>query len=189
MELTPEYLAEQEDCINRNFQGYGKNIHDPATLDRFKTISHFIQDYSPTHKLQLSVGSGGFEPHYLNSTYACDVSCLSHNLLLSLGWSGVFFPCSCDHIPYPIHYFDVAICTEVIEHLPSKEIVRATFLELNRVAKRWIVTTPTRDVKEPTHKFIFTEEQLLELALGTNAFIEKKGIFFYIHNGEKKLFD
>lgn len=187
--LTPEYLAEQEDCIERNFKGYCQNIHDPATLDRFKTISHFIQDYSPTHKLQLSVGSGGFEPNYLQSTYACDVSAASHMLLKTLGWTGVFFVCSCDHIPYPIQHFDVAICTEVIEHLPTKEIVRATFLELNRVAKHFIVTTPTRDVKEPTHKFIFTEDELSELSAGTNAIIEKKGLFFYIHNGERKIFD
>jgi hypothetical protein len=145
-------------------------------------------DFSPTYKDVLSVGCGGFEPKWIGATYACDVHELSGQLLKDSGWTGIFLPCSCDHIPYPAKFFRVAICSEVIEHLPTKEIVRATFQELNRVAEHWLVTTPTRDVKEPTHKFIFTEAELKELSSGLDATIEKQGLFFYIHNSSAKLF-
>ena len=188
MELTAEYLAEQKDCIQRNFDGYKRNSKDPVTIKRLQNLKTFIQEFSPTYKDVVSVGSGGFEPKWIGATYACDVDALSDSLLRKSGWTGIFFPCSCDNIPYPAQFFKVAICSEVIEHLPTKEIVRATFQELNRVAEHWLVTTPTRDVGEPTHKFIFTIEDLHELTAGLNCTIEKQGLFFYIHNGKRQIF-
>lgn len=187
MILTPEYLAEQKDCIQRNFNGYERNINDPVTLKRLQNLIHFYMDFAPDRCKTISVGSGGFEAHYIGSTYACDVDEFAHTLLKDLGWNGTFMQCSCDEIPYDDKYFKAAVCSEVIEHLPTIEIVRATFQELNRVAQYWLVTTPTRDVQEPTHKFIFTEEELKELTSGLDATIEKQGLFFYIHNGKGKI--
>jgi len=188
MDLTSEYLAEQKDCIERNFNGYERNINDPVTLKRLQNLISFYMNFAPDRCKTISIGSGGFEAHYIGSTHACDVDSISYTLLKSLGWDGIFIVCSCDKIPYDNRYFKAAVCSEVIEHLPSKEIVRATFLELDRVAQHWLVTTPTRDVKEPTHKFIFTEQDLRELTAGLNVQIEKQGLFFYIHDGERKIF-
>ena len=189
MELTPEYLAKCEDTIQRNFEGYTKNIRDKATLERLNTIKRFILSNAPSSQKILSIGSGGFEPKFIGATYACDVSPLSYKLLRSLGWKGVFFACSCDNIPYPFQYFDVAYCTEVIEHLPTLEDVSLAMHEVARVGKFFLFTTPNKDVHEPTHNFIFSKKDLIKLTEGISCHIEQQGIFFYIHNGEKKLFD
>jgi len=188
MELTKEYLDEQRDCIQRNFHGYKINASDPVTLLRLNNIIGFYNIFSYGSAKTLSVGSGGFEPNFTHAGFACDVDEISYTLLKSLGWPGVFFTCSCDRIPWPDKYFSVAVCSEVIEHLPTIEIVRATFLELNRVSEHWLVSTPTRDVQEPTHKFIFTLEELQQLTAGLDAMIEQQGLFFYIHNGKRKIF-
>jgi len=184
MNITKEYELEQEDCVKRNLKGYQKNIKDPVTLQRLRTLAKFIEG-AP---IVLSVGSGAHEPIYLNIYYAVDIPLCTYQLLKEQGWRGSFYQCSCDAMPFGYKFFDCAVCSEVIEHLPDLETVRRTFLEVNRVAKKWIFTTPTRDVKEPTHKFIFTYEQLADLARDLNATIEQKGLFFYIHNNDKKIF-
>jgi len=193
MELTKEYLKIQKDCIERNFAGYKRNIHDPVTIHRLNTLKSFINCYANLlvhpHIKILSVGSGGFEPVFIGSNFACDVDEISYNLLRSQGWKGFFFPCSCDHIPYPNSYFSVAVCSEVIEHLPSDDIVSATIKELNRVADHWIITTPIRDVQEPTHRKVFNAFELKQLAGDIPCTLETKGLFFYLHNGERKIFD
>lgn len=181
MELTKEYLAEQEDTIKRNFEGYKKNIKDPITMDRLQTLKAFCAGANTI----LSVGSGGFEPVFIGASHAVDVSSASLTFLLQQGWRGSFFSSSCDALPFPDSFFDVAVCSEVIEHLPDLEAVRKTFLELDRVAQRWIATTPNKDVHEPTHKRIFTIEQLYELTKDLNVTIEIKGIFYYIYKHER----
>jgi len=189
MILTKEYLDEQRDCIQRNFDGYKRNSKDPVTIKRLQNIRSFIMDFSPTYSRILSVGCGGFEPGWIGADYACDVHELSGRILLEQGWAGHFCVCSCDDIPYPAKFFKVAVCSEVIEHLPAKETARAAFYELDRVADHWLVTTPARDVGEPTHKFIFTEDDLRGMTSGLKCLIERQGLFFYIHNGIQPLFD
>jgi len=176
MELTKEYLAEQEDCIKRNFEGYKRNLKDYATLLRLETLKNFCSNSGSV----LSVGSAGVEPGFIGATHALDVHPVAETLLRENGWLGSFTLGSCDELPFPDNSFDVAVCSEVIEHLPDLEIVKKTFQELNRVARRWIVTTPQIDVHEPTHKRVFTEEDLKVLASGLNVKIYKKGIFFYV---------
>jgi len=185
MILTKEYLDEQRDTIKRNFEGYERNINDPVTKERLDTLKRFIDG----NLVVLSVGSGGFEPLYIDAGWACDVDFLSYELLKKQGWTGTFEKCSCDALPFQYQSFDCAVCSEVIEHLPELSAVSKTFSELDRVAKLWIVTTPTRDVQEPTHKFIFTLKQLQELTVGLKCRIERHGLFFYIHNGKAPLFD
>ena len=192
MNLTPEYLAEQKDTIQRNFEGYKKNIRDPITKMRLNTCKQFLMTYDTNLHRSISVGSGGFEPIYLGLMHACDVHSISHELLMQRNWKGDFTVCSCTDLPFYVKQFDAAVCSEVIEHLPTEQDVIDTFKELNRVAKRWIVTTPTRDVHEPTHKFIFTLDDLQRLTADVQKdktiFIEKQGLFWFIHNGERKIF-
>ena len=190
---SPEYMAKCEDTIRRNFEGYAKNIRDKVTLKRLNTIKKFIQIQQPQTDKNinriLSVGSGGFEPKFIGANFACDVSCLSHKLLDSIDWKGVFICCPCDRIPYPPQYFDVVYCTEVIEHLPALDDVRRAIEEVARVGKFWLFTTPNKDVHEPTHNFIFSKKDLIKLTEGIPCHIEEQGIFFYIHNGKKELFN
>ena len=189
MKISAEYLAEQDDCVRRNFAGYKKNLKDKQTLLRLNTIKSFVSD----GKSILSVGSGGIDPIFVGASHACDISPVSGELLSSQTWPGLFQTCSCDNLPYTDKQFEFAYCTEVIEHLPTLEAVRMTFNELNRVSHHWIVTTPSIDVHEPTHKFLF---KLAELGFLTSDIhgprpvcIEQRGIFWYVHNGERKIFD
>jgi len=183
MEITKEYELEQDDCVKRNLKGYEKNIKDPVTQKRLYTLKDFCIGAATI----ISVGSGAFEPVFLNATHAVDIPLCTFFLLKDKGWKGEFFQASCDHLPFASQLFDVAVCSEVIEHLPDLETVRKTFQELSRIAKRWIVTTPIRDCGEPTHKFIFTEAQLAELSQGLKATIETSDFYFYIHNDKRAI--
>ena len=176
MELTKEYLAQQEDVISRNFQF--RRIYVNTT--RFLLLRAFCEGY----KKILSVGCGSYEPLQIGATHACDVSSLSHHLLKKQLWQGAFSVCSCDELPFPGLSFDVAVCSEVIEHLPNLEIVKKTFQELNRVALNWIVTTPCNPLgplnTEPDHKFAFSAAQLRELSAQPFVKIYKDEIYFYV---------
>ena len=176
MELTKEYIAEQEDTIKRNYDVHISWGNNPFIRERYMTLREFCKG----SKKILSVGSGGVEPLAIHATHACDVSPVAYELLKKNKWPGQFFISSCDNIGAANKEFDVAVCSEVIEHLPDLETVKKTFSELDRVSKKWIVTTPCVDVKEPTHKFLFTEEQLRELTKNYKVMILKKDIHYYV---------
>lgn len=176
MELTKEYLDEQEDCIKRNYDVHISWGNNPHIRERYM----FLREFCRSYKTILDVGSGGVEPLAIGATHALDVHLVARDFLKQNGWKGQFFIGSCDDLPFNEDAFDVAVCSEVIEHLPNLEIVKNTFWELDRVAKRWIVTTPNIDVKEKTHKFLFTKEDLLKLTKDLDVRIIKKGIFWYV---------
>lgn len=178
---TKEYLDEQEDCIRRNFAGYKVRSRrgklDVTSELRLASLKYFCFGA----KTILSVGSGGFEPVYIQATHALDYHKVSGELLASQNWPGTFVIGSCDELPFPDKSFDAAVCSEVIEHLPDLETVKKTFLELDRVSKKWIVSTPNIFLDEPTHKRVFTEQDLIELTYGLNAKVFKRGPFFYVY--------
>jgi len=176
MELTKEYLAEQEDTIKRNYQVHVSWGNNPFIRERYMTL----KDFCKGSKTILDVGCAGVEPWAIGATHALDVHKVAEELLRHNGWKGKFFIGSCDNLPFPDKSFEVAVCSEVIEHLPSLEIIKKTFQELSRVARRWIVSTPAVDVKEPTHKFLFTLEDLKRLTEGLNVKIIRRGIFWYV---------
>lgn len=185
MIISKDYEDEQDDCVKRNLDGYKNNIKDPVTMQRLNILKAFS---SGSEKL-VSVGSGAFEPIFLNASHAIDIPLCTYHFLKAQCWKGEFFQCSCDGMPFADKFFDCAVCSEVIEHLPDIETVKKTFLEVARISKRFIFTTPTRDVKEPTHKFIFTDREIALFASLVNATVEKKGLFFYVHNGKRKIFN
>jgi len=176
MILTKEYLSEQEDCIKRNFDVHISWGNNPYIRDRYMALRDFIAP----GKTSISIGSGGVEAHAIHATHALDVHPVAHELLKSIGWKGIFKLGSCTFIPYPDKSFDYAVCSEVIEHLPTLDDVRKTFLEINRIAKRWMVTTPAIDVHEKTHKFLFTINDLYNLAGDLDVKINRRGIFYYV---------
>ena len=138
----------------------------------------------------LSVGCAGYEPILIKATHACDVVELSHKLLTSQGWGGDFTVCSCDDLPYPAKSFDVAICSEVIEHLDNYDMVQKTFDELDRVAHNWVITTPCNPLgelnPEKTHRFAFSREQLKAFANFTKTKIYKDSIYYYVVKSENE---
>jgi len=176
MNLTKEYLAEQEDTIRRNYDVHISWGNNPHIRDRYM----FLKDFCKGANTILDVGCGGVEAWAIGATHACDVHPVAEELLKKNGWDGKFFIASCDDLKVPSQSFDVAVCSEVIEHLPNLEIIKKTFQELSRVARRWIVSTPAVDVKEPTHRFIFTLEDLKKLTEGLDVQIIKRDIFYYV---------
>jgi len=173
---SKEYLEEQIDCVDRNFKGRRANYN----AERFTEIRRFCAGSLTI----LSVGCGGHEPVSIGATHACDIAPNAEKYLRSLGWDGLFTVCSCTKLPYGDKTFDMAVCSEVIEHLPTIQDVIETFNELDRVAKRWIVTTPRFKLgkfnPEPTHKRDFAYKELEVLLKKYKPLIERKGLFFYV---------
>jgi len=183
MELTKEYIAENEDVVYRNYKQINTHRKSPRVLKRVQ----IIKDFCKGSKKILSVGCGPYEPIEINATHAVDIVMNSRDYLRKLGWKGSFYLGSCDNLSSGWNKertgFDVAVCQEVIEHLPDLETVKKTFQELNRVAKKWIVTTPLVKGTEPTHKRALTLRQLQEFTKGMNVEIKNDGWYWYVlHN-------
>lgn len=184
MELTKKYIAECEDNVYRLF----KQIDGDRKSQRVQDRSKIIKDFCKGAKKILSVGCGPFEPIDINATHAVDVAKNSEEYLRKQGWKGSFFLGSCDNLAIGWGYdrakFDVAVCSEVIEHLPDLDIVTKTFQEVNRVADRWIFTCPDWIGTEPTHKRAFSYKMLQNVTEGLKVRIEHRGRYFYItHDG------
>jgi len=142
---------------------------------RYKTM----HDFCKNAEMSLSVGSGPKEPIVVNTTHACDIVQRSETELTKNGYKGKFKYADCTNLPYLENAFDAAICSEVIEHLQTEEQIRKTFLELDRVAKKWLVTTPAPGnstyINEISHNFSFTREKLEELTKGLKVRIDIRG--------------
>ena len=116
----------------------------------------------------LSVGCGPKEPIILGSSHALDLCSISETYLRRAGWEGSFKIGSCTSLPYEDKSFEVVVCSEVIEHLPTFQDVIQTFREVARVGKRWIITTPNSDVIKPAnqnkhHLQFFTLDKIKDL--------------------------
>ena len=178
MKPTETYIAKQRKCIKDNFR-YAKSWKKDKNLKvRYEALASFIKPYKKT----LSVGSGGAEPFIINSSDACDVCSDSGDYLKKLGWKGVFINCFSDDLIYPSRSFDAVVCSEVIEHLPTIQMVLRTIFEINRVGKRWLITTPNKVILDPGHVFFFTLDELKALFAPFKCTIKSKGIHYYISN-------
>jgi len=182
MELTKKYIAEQISCIKENYKTHKFWEGSNRIKDRYLTLRKFCEGA----KNILCIGSGGVEPIVIGATHAVDVDILSGDMLRKQGWKGSFYVGSCDNLASGWSskgkMFDVAVCSEVIEHLPDLEDVKKTFQEINRVAKKWIVTTPHIKINDPGHKRVFNIKLLTECTAGLKVKITKKDIYWYISN-------
>ncbi|GAH64064.1 unnamed protein product, partial [marine sediment metagenome] len=168
------------DCVFRNFN----QIDGDRVSDRVQERIKIIKDFCAGAKKILSVGCGAHEPIDINATHACDVAPNAGSYLEKQGWKGEFIIASCDYLPYCGNSFDVAVCSEVIEHLPDLEIVKNTFKQVNRVARRWIFTCPDWLGTEITHKRAFDETLLKAVTSGLKCEIKHIGKYFYVlHTG------
>lgn len=176
MKLTKEYLAECDDCVFRNFNQIDGDRKTDRVVERIRIINDFCHNAFRI----LSVGCGAHEPIDIKAAYAIDVSENSRAYLSQQGWKGEFTIASCDDLPYEAKEMDVAVCSEVIEHLPDLDIVKKTFQELKRVAKKFITTCPDWLGSEPTHKRAFDLKMLEEVTQGINVEIKHIGRYWYV---------
>jgi len=168
MMLTEEYLKENEKTVIANLSNKDFVIGPKHYQGRVRRIMEFIVKNRTNNCKILDIGSGAYMPVHMGATHACDITGISGDILEKSGWKGSFRVASCDDLPYNEKEFDVAICTEVLEHLPDLETVERTFKEIERVAHSWVVTTPKASKSgfrdkwniEPTHKQFLTLEDI-----------------------------
>jgi len=125
---SKEYIDENSDVVARNL----KNRKGLEQNPRWKIIVPFTIGC----KTILSVGGAAVEPLIINATHVIDITPVTLHYLNLRKWKGHFRVASCTNIPAPNKYFDVAICSEVIEHLPELQDVVDTFEEVDRVSKK-----------------------------------------------------
>jgi len=171
------------DCIDRNFKFRNITLKDPCQILRFKILTAFV-DNEPN---SISIGCGSYEPLIIGTSYACDISPRAEAYLKKLGYQGKFFVADVRKLPFENKRFKIAVCSEVIEHLNTLGDVVLAIYEINRIADKWVITTPAGYSPDPDHKFHFTEEQLEKLIAPHEYKIFKKDFFFYISNDEEKL--
>ena len=160
MELTKEHLKLAETDINtlvKIHSGYWNE-------SRYQILKKFCEG---AQKI-LSVGCGPREPTITGATHALDISPLSEKYLRDLGWKGLFSIGSCTSLPFKRKSFDIVVCSEVIEHLPTIADVIQTFKEVSRVGKKWLITTPNSAVdnpryQNPSHRQFFTLETIKKI--------------------------
>lgn len=173
-------------CCIRNYRDREGMLKSNIHQDRIKYLKLFLKEVKGK---TIDVGCGGFMPSVLGVTHACDVYD-AKKFLKSVGWKGEFKVASVTGLPYSDKEFEVAICSEVIEHLDSKEKVIKAFRELDRISKNWIVTTPSAYDRDPDHKFHFgyNDDNLFDfLPKELEILVIRKGYYFYLSNNHQKL--
>jgi hypothetical protein len=152
LKLQPEYVKAQEKVI-RNTVPYLKS---GGSSERIRVVAEYVKDYRSV----LNIGCGGYMPLLVRTTHAVDLSDVAGDLLRENGYAGQFTKASCTNLPFRDRSFDCGICSEVIEHQETICQVRATFEEMDRVCRNWILTTPTGWGGDPDHKRVMTEEEI-----------------------------
>ena len=127
-----------------------------------------LKKFCSGSKKIISVGCGPKEPVLIGATHACDITPLSFEYLKKEKWAGQFWVAPCYDAGVSDKEFDVAVCSEVIEHLPDLELVKKTFLEISRISKKWIITTPNENVIAPQkqnkkHLQFFTPDSIKKI--------------------------
>lgn len=171
MLISPEYKKSCERMILANLDNKNFVVGPNHVQDRIKRLLSFIKEHRTDDSKILDIGSGAYMPIVLGATHACDVVEMAGDILEKSGWKGCFEIGSCDDLPYKDKQFDIAICSEIIEHLPEMDSVVETFSEIERVAKKWILTTPKASKTgfrddwniEPSHLQFLTFNDIQEL--------------------------
>jgi len=161
--VSPELLAGAEDDVKALNRIHKRYWEEP----RYQILKKFCKDGENI----LSVGCGPREPILINANHACDITPLSKTFLEANGWEGCFTLAECTKLPYQSKFFDIVVCSEVIEHLPDLKDVIKTFKEVARCGKKWIIDTPNSDIISPKaqnkhHKLFFTKKSLKSLLSG-----------------------
>ena len=149
-----------KDCLKRNYEIKEACLKVPYSKYRVQTLKKFINRSKPS----IDLGSGGFMPKILNVTHACDNGKNALKYLKKEDWKGEFKIVDISKkLPYKDKQFKKAVCSEVIEHLRTKEAVTNSIREIDRISDKWLITTPAVYFSEPDHSFFFTPNLLFEL--------------------------
>lgn len=170
------YVEEQIDVVDRNFKSRGVYWND----NRFKVIRGFCGNA----KSVLSIGSGGYEPVLIGATHALDIAPNAEKFLQEMKWPGKFILGDCRKLPFEDKSFEVGVLSEVIEHLPREIDVTDAINELDRVCKRWIITTPCNPRgplnSEKTHRRDFNLVQINDMIGDMGIGVTKDSVYWYI---------
>jgi len=170
------YITENINVVNRSFKA--RKLYENS--ERFKILIRFVGDSENS----LSVGSGSYEPIIIGTNAAIDIAPNAEHYLRELGWTGKFVLGTAENMPFKNKEFDTAVCSELIEYLPTMDSVQKTIKEVARVSNRWIFTTPCNPLgpknTEPTHKRAFTLADLRILFQRYKVNIWKDNLYWYI---------
>ena len=192
MQISTDYKRLCEKMILANLRNKNYVVGPNYFQNRVKSILDFLKELKFEGAKILDIGSGAYMPIVLGATHACDVVEMAGDILKTSGWKGSFEIGSCDNLPYKDKEFDIADCSEVIEHLPELDSVAETFKEIERVAKKWVMTTPKASKSgfrddwniEPTHLQFFTLEDIKAMVKATipdaDCIFEEVGHYVFI---------
>ena len=184
MKVTADYQLENEEMQHRQWAQKNGQWQKKADAGRFAQINKIKGDA----KTVLSIGCGPKEPIGIGATHACDIAFNAQRFLEGSQWKGEFKQCSCDDLPYADKQFDFVVCSEVIEHLPEEADIMRTFQEVDRVGKRWLLTTPWITRKqgntEKTHRHFLNEEEIKRIVPDIPMKMERFDIFLFMTGGK-----
>lgn len=127
-------------------------------------LKHFL---SLTKGYVLDVGCGEIEPKIVcdyPKAVAMDIALSGLKNLKKNTFKGHLVLGSCLNLPFKDKCFKKAICSELIEHLPTDLDVKNCIEELKRVSEKFMVTTPNNKFDfrwlESTHKRFLNAESI-----------------------------
>ncbi len=145
-----------------------KPVDDPVHKDRLRILKNFSDN-----KSVIDIGCGPFEPLLIANNSGVVATDVSHKALLHLkreGFKGELVLCDGRELPFKEGSFQMAVCSEVIEHIDSKDFKRLV-KESTRVSLFVVLTTPNCSyglkIMDSTHIMFYTVRTLRE-ALGSN---------------------
>lgn len=158
------------DAYTRSFDGHTENVWVDSNSVMRHDKDHILQGFVQKSTRVLDVPCAFQEPFTLQcnreNTVAIDLSRYALSILVNSGFKGDAIMASSTALPLRTESFDLAVCSELIEHL-NTDNVKATLGELNRVAEHVVVTTPNcylhAKILDPTHVNFFTARNLQPL--------------------------
>ncbi len=145
-----------------------KPVNSPVHKDRLRILRNFS-----VNKSVIDIGCGAFEPLLIANNQGVVATDVSHKALLHLkraGFKGELVLCDGRQLPFKDSSFQMAICSEVIEHINAEDAKRLV-KESNRVSFLVVLTTPNCSyglkITDSTHIMFYTVRTLREM-LGSN---------------------
>lgn len=143
-------------------------LRDPIQYDRLMIIKRYLDTCSDGYI--LDDGCGESEPLVISNnerTIGLDISKTALLNLKAKTFKGEIVLGSVTELPFRDGVFQRAVCSEVIEHLPTDSDVLRCIKELNRVTRQFMITTPNcrfgsdwYALSEPTHRRFFSIKAL-----------------------------
>ncbi len=158
-------------------------LKDPIQHDRLLIIKRFLSGCRDGYILDN--GCGEVEPVLVSNnarTVGLDISKVALQDLKAKTFKGHIVLGSALKLPFKDKAFEKAICSDVIEHLPTSHDVARCLQELNRIAKEYMLTTPNCGfgadwyaLTYADHKRFYSIADLRRL-LGSNAVCETSNL-------------